>query len=453
MFDSFAASKVSRRRFLTSSAVSIGALAGTGALLDACNTSTSSSAPGTTTLTVMYAASEFTPAYVKQFEQLHPSIKISFIEFDQTRLNAMFAAGTPPDFIRGSAVGSVSNSARGLALNLDPYLAKSSVLKTSDFLGINNSWRWDGKKVGQGSYYGITKDWSQDQTLWYNQALLEKAGISPLSPTEPITYDQLFTMATKLTTRQGGKTLVYGYGTQWAWGLMVIVSMMIKQQGGEIYNAAETQADFTTPAAQKAIEWFINYEQAKIGPSSLDPAPDGWDGPDLLANRMAIMMGGFWVGGSIAGGSADNKANLRLAPAPLMGPTRFSPSSAGVGAWIPKTSKHPDEAWALMEYFMAGQPAHDRAKSGWGIPSLKSLLPEVPQTLPYQQEAYQSLQSEIQHVGTFPDSPYITTGTYNTILQKYIQQAAQKQITLTSACQQITQDANTAIQQGIQQLS
>jgi ABC-type glycerol-3-phosphate transport system substrate-binding protein len=314
MFDSFAASKVSRRRFLTSSAASVGALAGAGALLDACSTSTNTTTPGTTTLTVMYAASELTPAYIKQFEQLHPSIKINFIEFDQTRLNAMFAAGTPPDFVRGTAVGSVSNSARGVALSLDPYLAKSSVLKTSDLLGINDSWRWDGKKVGQGSYYGITKDWSQDQTIWYNQALLERAGISPLSPTEPITYDQLFTMATKLTTRQGGKTLVYGYGTQWSFGLTVIAAMMIKQQGGDIYNAAGTQADFTTPAAQKAIEWFINYEQAKIGPSSLDPAPDGWDGPVRGDSQNHLMLGHIeeWFYSGLAGIRVDFTANPPL---------------------------------------------------------------------------------------------------------------------------------------------
>lgn len=453
MFGSLANAKVSRRRFLTSSVAGMGTLAGASILLDACNTSTTSSS-GTTTLSVMYNSGEFTPAYIKQFEQLHPNIKINFIAFDQTRLNAMFAAGTPPDFIRASAVGSASTSARGLALNLDPYLAKSSVLKTSDLLGINNAWRWDGKKVGQGPYYGITKDWSQDQTTWYNQDLLEKAGFSAFSPTEPITYDQLFTMATKLTTRKGGKTLVYGYGTQWAWGLIIIIMMMVTQQGASLYNADGTQVDFTIPEAQKAVEWFINYEQAKIGPSSLDPAAAGWDGPNLLANQMTTMMGGYWFGGGyVLPGSAQNQAQLRLAPAPLMGSTRFSPSGSGVGAWIPASTKHPDEAWALMEYFMAGQPAHDRAKSGSGIPSLKSLLPELPQTLPYQQEAYQSLQSEIQYVGVIPDSPYITLATYNTILQKYIQQAAQNQISLKSACQQITQDANTAIQQGLQQMS
>src|SRR6185312_6712463 len=102
-----------------------------------------------------------------------------------------------------------------------------------------------------------------------------------------------------------------------------------------------------------------------------------------------------------------------------MGSTRFSPCYAGQGAWIPAKSKHPDEAWRVMEYFMTGTPAHDRAKSGWGIPTLTSLLPEMPQQMPYQVEAYQSTQNELKYVGLIPDSPYINIADYNTIIDKY----------------------------------
>jgi multiple sugar transport system substrate-binding protein len=401
----------------------------------------------------MYASNEFTPAHIKEFEKLNPDIKIKFIENDQTRLNSMLAAGTPPDFVRGAAVGSANNNARGLALNLDPYLEKSTVLKKDDLLGINDSWRWDGKQSGKGSYYGITKDWSQDATLWYNQALFDKAKVPYLSSTEPITYDQLFDIATKLTTKKGGKTLVYGFGAEWAWNLIAPMLAMIAQQGGSLYNADFSEADFTKPEAKKAIEWYVNFMQAGIGPSSLDPLPDGSDNTTFLASRMAITQDGYWYGGDVLTGSADLQAHVRLAPAPQMGSQRFSPCYAGQGAWIPAASKNKDAAWKLMEYFMTGTPAHERAKSGWGIPALKSLLPEMPQDKPYQKEAYQSMQNELQYSGVLQDSPYITIGSLNTIIDKYLQQAGKKQISLDAACQQITQETNNLLKQGKQQLS
>lgn len=446
---------MSRRRFLSNSALAAGSVVGAGALLEACNTSntptTTSNGKSVTTLTVMYASNEFTPAYVKEFEKLNPDIKINFVENDTTRLNAMFAAGTPPDFIRGNAIGSASNNAKGLALPLDSYLAKSSVLKTSDLLGINNAWRWDGKQTGQGSYYGLSKDWSLDATLWYNGSLLSKAGFSAPSTTAPITYDQLFSMAEKVTVKSGGKTQVYGFGTEWAWGLVGPIMAMVSQQGGKLYSSDYSTIDFTIPEAQKAIEWYINFASLGIGPSSLDPLPDGSDESTFVANRMGLTQDGYWFGGNFTT-DTNMQANARLIPAPQMGSTRFSPCYAGVGAWIPAKSKNPDAAWRVMEYFMTGTPAHDRATSGWGIPALKSFQQYMPQTMPYQQEAYASTQNELQYVGLLPDSPYTSIGNYSTIIDKYIQQAVKKQISLTTACQQITADSNALLAQGKQQL-
>jgi multiple sugar transport system substrate-binding protein len=85
----------------------------------------------------MGQTNEITPACIKAFEQLHPAITVNFLTFDQTRLNAMFAAGSPPDVIRGAGIDSAYNSARGLALSLDPYLEKSKVLKKEDLASIS----------------------------------------------------------------------------------------------------------------------------------------------------------------------------------------------------------------------------------------------------------------------------------------------------------------------------
>jgi multiple sugar transport system substrate-binding protein len=449
-------SPLSRRRFLAGSALAMG---GTVAapLLAACdagssNSSGSSGGSKTVTLTVMYASNELTKDHIADFESKNADIKIQFIENDVTRLNAMLASGSPPDFVRGAAVGSANTNARGLATNLDPYLDKSTVLKKADLLGVNDSWRWDGKQIGQGPYYGITKDWSQDATLWYNSALFQKAKIPNLSDTQPTTYDELLASAKKLTTKSGGKTTVYGLGVEWVWNLWAPITMMILQQGGNLYNSDLTQTDLTSAPAKRALQWYVDFVQSGVGPSVINPVPDNADLSTFMANRMAISQDGFWFGGNFTTAPDAMKASIRMAPAPVMGDKRISPCYAGQGAWIPAKSKNKDAAWKLMEYFMAGPPAHERAKSGWGLPSLKSLLPEVPQDLPYQKQAYLTAQNELNYSGPLSDSPYVTVDVWNNTLNKYLEQAAKRQVTVDAAAQKITDDINKALKQGKDQI-
>jgi multiple sugar transport system substrate-binding protein len=489
---------ISRRRFLAGSALAAGG-AVTATLLSACNAGTSSSpsagssaaaptaaapaaaaqpttapvattaaaataapaaptaapaaaAAKTVTLTVMYKNNELTKDHIAQFESNNPSIKISFVEFDQNRLNAMLASGSPPDFVRGGAVASSNGNARGLATSLDPYLEKSSVLKTSDLLPVNDNFRWDGKAIGQGPYYGIVKDWSQDATLWFNRALFDKAQIAPLSTTNPVSYDELMDIAKKLTVQDGGKTQVYGLGAEWAWTLYAPIAMMIMQQGAVLYNADLTTADLTTPAAKRAIQWYVDLAQSGVAPSSLDPLADGADLSTFMANRMAVTQDGFWYGGNFVKESDELKNNIRMAPAPQMGDQRISPCYAGIGAWIPAQSKNKDAAWTLMEYFMAGPPAQERAKSGWGLPALKSLLPMLPQDLPYQKDAFATSQTELTFSKALPASPYVSTDNWSTVLDKYIASAAKKEISVDDAAQQITDDINNLLKQGKDQI-
>jgi multiple sugar transport system substrate-binding protein len=50
------------------------------------------------------------------------------------------------------------------------------------------------------------------------------------------------------------------------------------------------------------------------------------------------------------------------------------------------------------------------------------------------------------------DSPYVTVGSWNTVLDKYIQQAAKKSITVDQAAVQITADVNKLLKQGKDQV-
>lgn len=410
----------------------------------------SGSGGGETTIDVMVGAQDLTKEQIAEFEADNPGIKVNLILADPTRLNTMLASGNPPDIATGGAVGSANTNARGLATDLTPYLKDSEVLREDDLQPVNDSFRWDGTQSGKGPIYGIVKDWSQDNTLWYNTALFDKAGVPYLSDTEATSYDDLLKIAKKLTVTKDGTTTVYGLGLEWAWQLYGPMSAMVMQQGGQLYNDDLSEIDFTTDAAERAFQWYVDFAKAGVGPTSLNPLADGSDFSTFAAERMAITQDGYWFGGNFA--ADDALKTVRFAPAPVMGDTRVAPTYSGQGWWIPERAAEKDAAWKLMEYYMAGPPAEERAASGWGLPALKSLADKLPQDQPYQKQAHQVAQQELEHAQPLPDSPYISIDLLNSTIDKYLQRAIKGELTVPEACGALTDELNEALAQGVERL-
>ncbi|GHO89934.1 ABC transporter substrate-binding protein [Dictyobacter formicarum] len=448
-----ASAPLSRRRFLINSAMTAGVTIGAGALLDACDTSTTSNSSGgsATTLTVMYLNNEFLPAYITDFQKANPNIKLKFLTYDQARLNAMFAAGQPPDFIRTVGASEMPYwSSRGVAQDLSQYFAKSSVIKEDDLEPVNDVYRWDGKSQGQGARYGMAKDWSLDAMMWYNEKIFKQAGVSVPSSTDALSYDELLAIGKKLTVRKNGKIQIYGLDAEYGFFMQGHLLQMIAQQGGQLFSTDLSQADFSTPEARKAVKFYVDFAQAHVGPSPLDP--DAAGGYNLFtAGRVGMIAFGYWYGGAIATQTNGIGSSSGMMPAPQMGSTRISTCMSGTGAWIPAASKNKDAAWKVMEYFMAGKPSHDRAQSGWGVPALKSLISEMPQGKPYQKEAFQALQHEMQYQKTLGFSPYITDDGFNAAFAKAIEPVMRGQSTLDQGIKQLNQSINKLLQQGKQQ--
>jgi multiple sugar transport system substrate-binding protein len=441
----------SRRNALT-----VGALALASTLLAGCTAGGgggggNEGAAGETTVDVMVGAQDLTEEQIAEFEADNPDIKVNLILHDPARLNTMLASGNPPDISVAGAVGSANVNARGLATDLTPYLEDSEVLREDDLQPVNDSFRWDGTKSGEGPLYGIVKDWSQDNTLWYNTALFDRAGVPHLSATEATTYDELLETAKKLTVTEGGTTAVYGLGLEWAWSLYGPMSAMVMQQGEQLYNDDLSEIDFTTDAARRAFQWYVDFGKAGVGPTSLNPLPDGSDFSTFAAERMAISQDGYWFGNNFAGPDAPLQT-VAFAPAPTMGDTRVATTYSGQGWWIPAKAQEKDAAWKLMEYYMAGPPAEARAESGWGLPGLKSLADRLPQELPYQQQAYTTQQNELQYSKALPDSPYIAVDKLNATIDSYLQRAITGELSVEDATAQLTDELNETLAQGVEQI-
>jgi len=426
--------RVSRRRLLAAAA----ATAATPALLRLATPPPAAAQDRTvTTITAMTPEIDLynDPQNVALFERLNPGIKLRVVAFDPIRLSAALASGQPPDFVRTLGGPEIPNyAARGLCTNLDPYFAKSSVLRVSDLHPINDEYRFDGKQQGQGPRYGMGKDWSQDGTIWYNKALFRSARVAYPSATEPLTFDELLTLGKKLTVRKGGKIQVYGLNAEFGVYMEFHMLQLMAQQGKPLFNADYSEIDCTSPEARKILTFYYDYARARIGPSPLDPEAN-WDGIIYPVNRVAIAQWGYWFGGlvNVPGKGGKPLTDSGIAPAPLMGPHRVSGCAGPAGSWIPQGSPNKDAAWKLFEFYHGGQPARDRVAVGHGLPTLKSLFNLLPQSTPYQKAAVQVQQTEPKNFAVLRYSPYITSDAFDTIFTQYMTAAVTGQSSLEDA--------------------
>jgi len=440
---------LSRRRFLTASAGLAATVAG-GGLLSSCAGSVSSNKDGASsgqvTLTVMTVANEFDAKAIAAAEQA-TGAKIKTVLYDITKLTAMLASGSPPDIVRGSGAQDTPYlAARGIVENLDPYFAKSQVLKVDDLDPVNDVWRFDGQKQGTGPRYGMAKDYSQDAMLWYNTALFDAAKVPYLSDTTPLSYTEWLELGKKLTKTSGGKTLQYGMnGT----GLGVFVSLMnmVTSAGGRLFSEDLSTVDFSTPEAQAALTWYVDYAKANVGPSVVNPNPDGWDWPPFQAGRMAMAQDGYWFGGAI-GGDAKIAEKARFAPAPQFGSNRVSACFGATGYWIPKAGKNKEAAWKFFEWYFGGQPALDRAASGWGIPSLKPLRSKMPQDKPFQKQAYAVQEAELAHFSVLSFTPYLKVDALEAVLNQQLPGAIKGGTSVAALASSLNTEMNKQLKAG-----
>ncbi|MFF5010285.1 extracellular solute-binding protein [Streptomyces phaeochromogenes] len=436
----------SRRRFL---ALSAGGTAAGAAALSGCalQVAGSVSGGGGESVTMMTADGDIDPVLIPQAEK-DLGIKITRIKMDITRLIAMLTSGRPPDLVRGiGAMDTPYFAARGVAENLDPYFAKSTILKADDLDPVNDLWRYDGKVQGKGPRYGMAKDFSQDSMYWYNTALFDKAGVDYPPETEPVTYEEWLETAKRLTQRRNGQTTVFG-GSYNGTGITINLVALTAAAGGNLFTDDYSRVDFTSPEARKALTWYVNYAKARVGPSLIDPDPNAWDGPTYVANRMAMSNSGYWLGGMI---NAETKLAevSRLAPAPMFeGGARVSSCQSGTGLWMPKKAPNKDAAWRVFEWFFGEGPAKSRAEAGWGIPTLKSLRPLMPHQEDYQKRVLKAQEDELKHFSVISFTPYVKVDALDAITNQIIPEAMKGQISIDTLAGRLDSAMNRQMKLG-----
>ncbi|MCD0452679.1 extracellular solute-binding protein [Actinocorallia sp. API 0066] len=374
-------------------------------------------------------------------------LRVTRIDPDLTRLTAMITAGSPPDVVRAAgALDTPFLVARKLALDLDPYLAASSALSADDLEPIGDVWRFDGVKQGAGPRYGLTKDYSQDAMFWCDAEVFAAADVPLPDAAKPLGHEEWLDLARRLTVRRGGRTRIHGLDVS-GQGMFVQLMGATAAEGGSVFSADLARVDFSAPEATAVLGWHLAYMDARVGFSPADPNPDGWPFPAFQARRMAMATAGYWFGALLDDDPALARA-AHLMPAPLFGGPRVSPCYSGIGMWIPRACPDPDAAWAFFEWYFGGEPARERAVSGFGLPALKSLRSSLPQGEEFQRRAVAVQEAELPYLTVLSFTPYARSAELEDIVTRVLRKAHAEGLSAGKTADALNTDMNAVLARG-----
>jgi multiple sugar transport system substrate-binding protein len=216
-------------------------------------------------------------------------------------------------------------------------------------------------------------------TLFYNTELLQKAGFNEA----PKTWDELKTVAKATTTGNGQYGWVLNYGEPAGIGGTASYWMCFLQQaGGKLYNEDGSPA-FNNEAGVAALQMMIDL-MPYTDPGSISYVGIN-DATNVMTAGKAAMMMNWPFMWKPANDPATSKIVGKVAGALLPAGPAGTASFDGTDAWtITKTSKNPDLALKLIEFYLDKEVQKRQAiDTGW-LPIRLSVLsdPEVQAALP-----------------------------------------------------------------------
>ena len=289
-------------------------------------------------------------AEVKMFNDSHSDVQVKLIGVtwnDYTpKIQAMTAAGTPPDVI------SIQNEAdfvsKGFMLPLED-LIKQDNLDTNSFFPGALTPAYDGK------IYGLRHD-NAYWMLYYNKDLFDAAGVA-YPPAEGYTLDQFMETACKLSKADQGQ-----------WGmhnLNWLTGILAQQQGLPYLELVDGVPQYRlddpqTLAFYQKVADFINKQNCQ--PTTDQSTSLGGADP-FLAGKAAMSFNGNWGFGNV---KENAKFNWDVAPIPGL-----KQPNVGMKIGIAKSSQNQAAAWTFLKWLTAEPEAtRFRSEHGMGQPAL-----------------------------------------------------------------------------------
>ena len=413
---------------------------------------TEAPAPAGANVVMMHQRNELSEQEEAQFEADYPGITIELIEGDDNAFLTRIAAGSPVDLRRTQAPAVPQFLNRKLMYDLTPYFEASAVLKPDDLAPANAYYMATSPTtIGQGKIYGMCKDWSPDFTLWAYTTAFEEAGVAVPEDTTVLTYQEIAGLAEKLTKLEGERVARWGFAYADAW-IDRIWMDLLDELGQKLYTEDYSSINLTGNDNLKELaQYFFNLAKNNFVANPLNPSAS-WIGDDFTRGLVGLIQYGFWFGGMAE--SDVTRGKVVMLPAATWSGKRLDRTITATGMFMVSKTQVPDAAWKVFEWYNGKEPAIARAKSGWGVPALKSLYDLMPKETEYQQQVQRVLREEFKYAeSTLQFNPFIGETTTADTWAKYLEPALRDQITFDDLLTNAEKDVNTAIQEGIDRMA
>lgn len=303
---------------------------------------------------------------VAAFSAKRPDVSVDLVHIPgqadyRKRVAADFAAGTPADITLINYRRYAGFASRGVLEPLGPYLAKSTVIKESDFFEEAMA------PYRRGDALMCLPQNLSSLVVYYNRNLFDAAGVP--YPSDDWTWADFVDVSKKLTrdTDGDGITDQYGIGTE---ASIFRLAPLVWQNGGDIVDdpVKPTRLTLDTPAAREAMQWFVDLQVThKVMPDAVQEASEDSDSR-FQNGRLAMYLNsrrGVPTYRSIQGFVWD------VAPLPT------GKQKAGIlhadAFCMSAATKDKDSTWAFIEFAMSAEGQTILAKSGRTVPSMKTV--------------------------------------------------------------------------------
>jgi multiple sugar transport system substrate-binding protein len=309
---------------------------------------------------------------VAEYDKKHPEVQISVVGgIDDTKIVSAIRGGNAADVTSSFDSTNVGNyCTSGAWLNLKPFLDKD---KISLGLFPKTSVYYTSYKGVQCALPLLADTWG----LYYNTALFKKAGLTK----PPKTMDELTRYAKKLTQKNAdGSLKVVGYNPS-----RTFYAENSAVNYGHLFGAKWLTADGKSnlskdPGWAKYLRWSKNlidfYGADKLKRWQARVGDEFSSSNAFETGKLAMQIDGEWRVAFIAAEHPELK--YATAPMPVDAAHKDLYGSNNVNGTIigiPKTTKHKEEAWALVKYLTTN--SHPLAQFSNGIrnvPTTKASL-------------------------------------------------------------------------------